>query len=535
MIGTEFPLSLVRKVVGRTEEDLEQMLAALQLSEFIYEQPASGETEYIFKHALTHDVSYNSMLNERRKMLHERIGAALEGVYSASLDDHIAELAHHYGRSVNAAKAVEYCRQACERSTDRASYVEAMAYLENGLARLQELPDDDRRAELELDLRISADIATLTTKGWDSVGTAQALERVAELARRPGVAWEKTSRVLRGLFTSALSRPDIPRALALASEVEALSEQHGDMENIAWSAGMRAFANLCAGTFETAATDFDRSAALYRSIPEPPPALRYQRPINPSFFSAVSSLNLWLLGYPHSAQERLKVTAALASESGSKAALESVVNFAVFVSQCRREVERTRENAEALLTLATELSNCNRSAAAKIFLGWSLAASGERPTGIDQMRRALTEFRAAASGAFNDYFLALIAGALGEAGRLDEALETIDQSATLIEKSGDRFYEAEIYRLKGELLLGADASNSGHAEQLFRTAIEVARKQKARSWELRATTSFARLLRDTNRRDQARSMLADIYNWFTEGFDTADLKDAKVLLDELSM
>ncbi len=124
-IGTEFPLSLVRKVVGNTEEDLEEMLAALQLSEFIYEQPAAGETEYIFKHALTHDVAYHSMLVERRKMLHERTGAAIESIHAASLDDHIAELAHHFGRSANAAKAVEYCRRACERSVHQASYPEA--------------------------------------------------------------------------------------------------------------------------------------------------------------------------------------------------------------------------------------------------------------------------------------------------------------------------------------------------------------------------------------------------------------------------
>ncbi len=133
-----------------------------------------------------------------------------------------------------------------------------------------------------------------------------------------------------------------------------------------------------------------------------------------------------------------------------------------------------------------------------------------------------------------DYYLALIATALGRMGRFDEGLRTIDESFPFIERTGQRSYEAEVHRLKGELLLAQDASNAAQAEQSFRTAIEISRRQNAKSWELRATTSLARLLEKQGKRDEARAMLADIYNWFTEGFDTADLKDAKALLEELS-
>ena len=132
------------------------MLSELQLGEFIYEQPAVGDIEYIFKHALTHEVAYHSVLNERRRLLHERIGAALESIYADSLDDHVAELAHHYARSGNPGKAVEYCLRAVQQCVVRGSYAEAVAQFETGLEQLQKLPDDDRRAELELDLRNAA-------------------------------------------------------------------------------------------------------------------------------------------------------------------------------------------------------------------------------------------------------------------------------------------------------------------------------------------------------------------------------------------
>ncbi len=165
VIGTEFKLGLVRKVAAKPGPDLEPMLSELQLAEFIYEQPAVGDFEYIFKHALTHDVAYKSVLNERRRVLHERIGAALESIYAESLNDHVAELAYHYARSGNPGKGVEYCLRAVQQCVDRASYAEAVAQFETGLELLQRLPDDDRRAELELDLRNAAVMALANIKG----------------------------------------------------------------------------------------------------------------------------------------------------------------------------------------------------------------------------------------------------------------------------------------------------------------------------------------------------------------------------------
>ncbi len=269
VIGTEFKLGLVRRVAAKPGADLEPMLSELQLGEFIYEQPAVGDVEYTFKHALTHDVAYNSVLNERRRVLHERIGAALESIYADSLDDHVAELAHHYARSGNPRKAVDYCLRAVQQCADRGSYAEAVAQFETGLELLLELPDDDRRAELELELRNAAGMALATIRGWGSLEYEQFSVRAMELCQRPGIDWEKTWSALNGIFLVHLARPDQRKACEIAAELVARAEEHGSAEHIANAVGLLAFARMHSGDFELAAQGFDRAWALAESIAKP--------------------------------------------------------------------------------------------------------------------------------------------------------------------------------------------------------------------------------------------------------------------------
>jgi tetratricopeptide (TPR) repeat protein len=538
VIGTEFKLCLVRTVIAKPEEELERMLSALQLSEFIYEQPASGDTEYIFKHALTHDVAYKSVLNERRRVLHERIGAALESIYTASLDDHVAELAHHYARSGNPGKGVEYCLRAVKQCVDRGSFAEAVAQFETGLEQLQKLPDDDPRAELELDLRNAAFPALWNIKGWASPEAEQSSARGMELCQRPGINWEKSWLALLGIFLVHQTRPDLRKACEIGAELVAQAEQRGSAEHIASAADLLAGAKMYSGDLELAARCYDREWAMWESIAKPATGLTRHLaglpplPLSQAFNRLTSAWNLWFLGYPDRALERLSIATAIANESGSKLVMEFVHFFAIFIYELRRELEHMKERAEATMVLSTELGSVNRRGTSEIFLGWVDAMAGNLDSGIARMQHNLSELRAS-SEAINDYFLALIATALGKTGRFDEGLRTIDEAFPFIERTGQRVYEAEVHRLKGELLLAQDATNAAQAEHSFRAAIEISRRQKAKSWELRATTSLARLLGKQGKRNETRAMLAEIYNWFTEGFDTADLKDAKALLDEL--
>ena len=267
--GMEFRLGLVRKVIAKPEEELERMLSALQLSEFIYEQPASGDTEYIFKHALTHDVAYKSVLNERRRVLHERIGAALESIYAESLDDHLSDLAHHYARSGNPGKAVKYCLRAVEQCTYRGSYAEAVAQFETGLELLQKLPDDDRRADLELDLRNAVIFALANSKGYASPEAAQSSARTSELRQQLTLNFEQTWFALIGEFLVHFIRADLRRAGEIAAEMIGRAEEHGSQVRLAFAIEQLAMVRLFRGDFGLAAEDFERALALLESIAKP--------------------------------------------------------------------------------------------------------------------------------------------------------------------------------------------------------------------------------------------------------------------------
>jgi class 3 adenylate cyclase/tetratricopeptide (TPR) repeat protein len=534
VIGREFPMSLIRAVLTKSDDELNKMLNDLQLGEFIYEQPALGDTEYTFKHALTQEVASNSVLQERRKLLHERIGAAMEALYRDRVEDHVAELARHYARSANPAKAVEYCQRACQQSSDRASYAEAVGYFESGLARLQELPDDDERAELELDFRNTIHVALITFKGYGSPEGELSAARALELSRRLGVSWEKSWLAIFSLCNIAALRATVSRAIELATEMLAIAEQHGNDELTAESLYLLALSQMFAGKFEFAAKCFDRAISIYETMPKATARIGSRQNISHIGSYSFSVVNTWFLGFPSRAATKMDRVFTMAHSLGSKAIDESVHNYAIFFFSLAGERDRMREHAEALVTLASELGNSFRRAVGELYLGWFDSAACDRPESSTRMQSALADFRATGALTMTPAFLSYIAQSQGRFGHHEEALATIDEALAVVEETSERAFEAEVHRINGELLLARNVSNAVVAEQSFRRAIEVARRQKAKSWELRATTSLARLLRDTNRRDEARNMLSEIYNWFTEGFGTADLKEAKDLLDELS-
>jgi predicted ATPase len=248
---------------------------------------------------------------------------------------------------------------------------------------------------------------------------------------------------------------------------------------------------------------------------------------------SLSAWNACLLGFPDRALGRIDDAFAIARNADSKAVEELVHNYALNVFPfLDPERKQLRASAENTVALASELGNPFRRAVGEFWVAWCDFVAHDRPEDIARMRRALADFRATGSLTMTPYWLALIAQSQCRLGQRDEALDRINEALALIEDTGERTSEAEVQRIKGECLLAN--SDMTHAEESWRLAIEVARRQRAKTWELRATMSLARLLRDTNRRDEARAMLADIYHWFTEGFDTRDLIEAKALLGELS-
>jgi len=246
-----------------------------------------------------------------------------------------------------------------------------------------------------------------------------------------------------------------------------------------------------------------------------------------------AALTLWHLGYPDRALKHGKQALALAEAMSHPHSLTYAELFVAFLHQFRREVRATQETAESMFAISTEHGLTDYLALATSLRGWAMAEQGRHQEGIAHIREGLAATRATGAEGWRRVFLRLLVEECMVTGPLDDGLSALAETMAAADENEDRHHEAEIHRLKGKLLLKQDGSNAAEAQRCFERAIEIARGQSAKSFELRATASLARLLASQGKRDEARTMLAEIYNWFTEGFDTADLKDAKYLLDEL--
>jgi class 3 adenylate cyclase/predicted ATPase len=532
VIGREFPLSLIRSVLPKTEEELNRMLNDLQLGEFIYEQPAVGDTEYIFKHALTQEVSYGSVLMERRRDLHERIGAALEKLYANSIDDHLEELANHYGRTDNVPKALEFHERAGRRAVQRSAYTDAMKHLTTAIELLARLPHSPERDRQELGLQTLLGPVLMMTKGWAAPETEQVYLRAQALAETGGTSAQRFS-LLSGLFGSAYVGGRFAKALEWADEIRTFTRRHLEPEfllelhHFDWS-----FA-FSTGEPLQAQRHVEAGLLFYEANPDAVPVTPYSAH-HPAVCAHVwGAIIFWLCGYPESAQRHADKGVLLAREVGHSPSIIFALFHKAGVHQIAGEVELALETAETVLALAEQDGVPLFEAWTRVVRGWSLAQLGQAEHGVVQIREGLALASATGAEMWRTYNLAQLAEACGKVNRIDEGLDALTEALDAIETHGERWWEAEIHRLRGELLLKQNPTFLREVVEEYERAIEIARRQGAKSLELRATVSLARLLDKQGRRDEARAMLADIYKWFTEGFGTADLKDAQALLEEL--
>jgi tetratricopeptide (TPR) repeat protein len=530
IVGREFPLSLIREVTKQSDDDLNRMLNDLQLGEFIYEQPAIGEVEYTFKHALTQEVASNSVLNERRRHLHERTGAAIESLYADRLDDHVNELAHHYERSTNIEKAVEYLSIAGRRASQRAAHLEAINNLSSGLELLMKLPRTPERDRQELALQSALGPSLMETRGDSTPEVAAAYSRVVELGERMGetqqVFWAQG-----GLFLYYMVRGQTQTAHGIAQHLLDLVQPSDDPAKLLLAHGFMGIILYWGGELALAHSHFEQAA-----IHVDPPRQRHLASLYgmdlATGYSGYAAWPLWILGYPDQALKRIRRTLSLAQERGHLSSSVMALHHAALGHVLRREPRIAQELVEAGLTLSNEHGFGLWTALLTIQLGHAFAQSGHEAKAIVHMEQGIEAARAAGSNNQRATVGAL-AEAYGKTGRGAEGLRLIAEAMGTIGDNAEHPHEPELHRIKGELLIMLDASNFAGAEHCFRHAIERAQCHGAKSWELRATTSLSRLIARQDKQDEARTMLADIYNWFTEGFDTADLKDARALLDEL--
>ena len=528
VIGREFVVSLVRRVFnGRKNDELERMLTNMQMAEFIYEQPATGDIGYTFKHALTQEVAYNSVLAERRRMIHEQTARSIERLYEQQLEDHWSELTYHYLRGIDAAKAVHYSRLAADQANMRSAYPEAASITEAALKVLQKIPDSTERIRAELALRNIEWGMTFIRYGPSSQERERIALRMCELGEEIG-----GDELLRGHTAVAglyFGRGEPARGLAPARrclQLAKATQDPGLLTRVNATAGLLAWS---CGNFREAVYHFDE-------------AVRQSGRTDARFFVGFSgfyfrgaarselALSMQLLGRVGEAGKLAEEALRRARESGHLHSLSHALGVAGQLLRCyRREAEIVRGHASEAIALAEENGFAFWLPWGHLLHGWALAELGQPAQGVAEMEDAI-----ASVSPWQQYANALLAQGYAKMGRTDEALATLNQAVARLENTGERMGQAEILRLKGEVLQMRDSVATAEAEHCFRAALEVARQQEARWWELRTTVSLARLLRDTNRRDEARTVLAEIYNWFTEGFHLPDLLEAKSLLKELA-
>jgi class 3 adenylate cyclase/tetratricopeptide (TPR) repeat protein len=552
VIGREFPAGLVRAVAQRTEAALDGMLSHLQGAEFIYEQPAFPEVEYTFKHALTQEVAYKSVLVERRKLLHHQIAEAIESLFAHRLDDHVKQLALHYSRSGDALKAVEYLQRAGQQATSHAFFEEALAQLHAALELLPKLDDASMRDSQELAIRMAL-LAPLNAINQVAASEIQQnLHRTQVLCEQFGQS-QLLGMVLLNLFFVHWSILDLSIAKEYADQTLALAERSTD-EIISFVAGFGAgFLSATIGKFSSACEYFQRALR----ISDETKSLLIK---NPYIAFALVNCNgtlgyvMWILGYPDQAVEYHAREVSLISETLGPVSFSLSMHHGLGTDcDFLRDDRGMREQAQRLVDLSREHGLAYFLPIGLIWLGRVMVVEGSIELGLETIAEGRRAMEVLGEVATSQLFSHCIAMAYLAARKTDEGLAFLEEAIAKAAAGGVRMYEADLHRLKGELLLlqaeqqhqpeqrGADqtiprgASEIQEAQTCFERAIAIAQRQEAKGWELRATISLARLLASRSRHDEARTMLADIYNWFTEGLDTADLKNAKGLLDELSV
>ena len=531
VIGRQFPLRLVKQVVTQPETELYRTLSSLQAKEFVYEQPAFPESAYLFKHALTQDVAYGTVLQEQRKVLHERTGHALEALYTENLEDHYSELAHHYSRSENTEKAVEYLGCAGQQAFQRSAYVEALQHLTLAIEMLRTLPNTSERSHNELPLQITIGAALQATKGFANPEVERAYMR-ARLCELVGEL-AQLAPALYGLWQLYILRAENHKAHKLGEQLFALAQTAPELA--LHPVAHRALGEplLWLGEFSRAREHLERGNTLYNPEQHRGQAFLYAIDSGVAIRSTAAEV-LWFLGYPEQALKRSHQAVTLAQELAHPFSLAHALNLASRIHQHCRDGHAVQDRAEAVMALSTEQGFPFFLAVGTFLRRWALAERGQAEAGIAEMRDCLTAWRTTGAELGVPWFTALLGERCGQAGQAEEGLALLAEAVEIVHRTEDSFYEAECYRLKGELLLQQLPVQQSEAEVCFQAALEVAGRQEAKSLELRAATSLARLWQQQGKTEEARDLLAPVYEWFIEGFDTADLKDAKALLEEFN-
>ena len=393
------------------------------------------------------------------------------------------------------------------------------------------LPDTLERARQELDVQTTLGPALMAVKGFASLDTERAYARARELCQQVGET-PQLFPALHGLWLFYMFRAELQTTRELAEQLLSLAQRAQDTAFLLEAHRVLGPTMFWLGDLASARAHTEQGMALYDPQHHRSQAFVYGQ--DPDIICrCFAAKSIWMLGYPDQALQRIHEALTLAQELTHPFSLAIALTFVAVVHQYRREVQSAQERAEALIALSTEQGFPHWLAYGNILRGWALTRQGEGTEGIAQIHQGLAAYSAVRGNLQQPYFLAMLAEAYGKVGQPEEALTVLVEALAIVDNTGERYWEAELHRRKGELVLIQQGLKVEVAEECFRQALDIARRQQAKSLELRSAMSLSRLWQQQGKQEEAHQLLSETYGWFTEGFDTADLKEAKALLEEL--
>jgi class 3 adenylate cyclase/predicted ATPase len=529
-IGREFSYELLSAVAQWNDVELQTALRRLTGAGLVFRRGMPPNTTYLFKHALVQDAAYASLLRATRKALNQKIAEVLESTFPEVAATQPELIAHHCTEAGLAEKALGYWLKAGQQAMARSAMVEAMGRLQKGLDLIASIPDSIFRRQQELELRIALGKALIATKGYAVPATINTFARARQLCEELNQPPQLVS-VLHGQWTNSLMRADLASARRRADELLELGEARNDP---IWKLmGCRLNGVTCfpLGEFSAAERFLKRGLELY----DPAHRAIYTALTVDDAHVVMQAYLSWVLLYlGHLDQARKQRDEALAEARRLSHAytLAHALNGFVFTELTIRSFETALQRMDQLAALTEEHAISYYRAMGTIFRGRCLAALGQGQDGIEMLTNGLAAYRATGTVLYLPTFLTWLADAYGKAQQPERGLAQLTEIAQLIESTQMRVDEAEMHRVRGELLISID--DSAAAAESFRAALTVSRRQGAKLWELCAATAFARLHCSQGNRLAAREILQPIYHWFTEGLDTPALREAKTLLDTLT-
>ena len=532
VIGEVVSFDLLEAVADGPVEELRPRLGRLQADEFLYEARLFPSLEYSFKHGLTYQVTYNSLVAERRRTLHTRILEAMEDLRPDRLVEQVERLAHHALRGETWPKALTYSRQAGVKAATRSAHAEAISHLSTALGLLEKLPDTSDRVQQELELQTTLGPILMASKGFAAPEVKRTYTRARELCLQIG-STPSLFPTLHGLWRFYVNRAEFQTARALGQELLTAAQRSQDPAMLLEAHRTLGQTTFWLGEISSTCGHMRESLSLYDAERHRPHTVLYGQ--DPAVVCrSFAAWALWLLGYPDQARHGIHEALTLARELAHPFTVAYALVCSAVLHWFLRDEEVVQRQAEAVMTLSHEQGFPFWSIWGRILRGWSLAARGLQEEGIAEMHEALAAYRMTGAEVFRPSLLALLAEAYQHTGQPEKSLSKVAEALRAVDETGETWWSAELHRLGGELLVVLSPEDSLEAESRFRRGLEIARRQQAKSLELRSALSLSGLWSRSGKRHEARDLLAAIHGSFTEGFETADLRAAEILLTRLA-